>query len=443
MLLSVRGTTADGSSEALASPVLQTTAMFVAMLLALPLHAFIAWRERTAASKGAYETIVDTPPVPTPTWVYLLMMAPSLFDMLATGLCMFGLVAVNVSVYQMLRGGSSIAFTSLLKHFCLPGEGLAVHNWAGVALCLVSIVLCGVSVTLDADNSSGSDAAGEQQAPAMLGISPTLGVLLILSGGLVQALQYVFEERVMGADVGLAPLLVVGLEGFWGTALCVGLVLPLVPNLPGNDHGHLEDPLNSLRVMAASPGVQHCFFLYMAFIFAYNALSVMVTKELNSVWHSILDLWRPLTVWGLNLAVFYAAKGVQGGGGGAPPAGLGEAWKFPSSWVQLLAMAVLLFGTAVYNGSVALPQALYRALGWHDAPTPRQLTTPVLTRSPLLVHSIEAREGPGGVTPGRRGSSGGRGGSRAGQQGMSAKDRLAVALPPHQGLGARRNTNQV
>jgi len=404
----------------------------------------MAWRERTATSKGAYETIVDAPPAPTPTWVYLLMMAPSLFDMLATGLCMFGLVAVNVSVYQMLRGGSSIAFTSLLKHFCLPGEGLAVHNWAGVALCLVSIVLCGVSVMLDADDSSGggNDTAGEQQAPASLGISPTLGVLLILSGGLVQALQYVFEERVMGADVGLAPLLVVGLEGFWGTALCVGLVLPLVSNLPGNDHGHLEDPLNSLRVMAASPGVQHCFFLYMAFIFAYNALSVMVTKELNSVWHSILDLWRPLTVWGLNLAAFYAAKGVEGS---APPEGLGEAWKFPSSWVQLLAMVVLLFGTAVYNGSVALPQALYRALGWHDAPTPRQLTTSVLTRSPLLVHSIEAREGAGGVTPGRRGASSSRSGGSSGvsQQGMSAKDRLAVALPPHQGLGARRNTDQV
>jgi hypothetical protein len=427
MLLSVRGTAADGSSEALASPLLQTTAMFIAMLLALPLHFFVEWRERAATAKGGYQAIVGVPAPPTPAWVYFAMVAPSIFDMLATGLCMFGLVAVNVSVYQMLRGGSSIAFTSLLKHFCLPGEGLAVHNWAGVALCLVSIVLCGVSVALDPGSSGSSDdAAAEQLAAANLGVTPSLGVGLILGGGLVQALQYVFEERVMGADVGLAPLLVVGLEGLWGTVLCAGLVLPLVAVLPGADHGHLEDPLNSLSLMAASPGVQLCFGAYLAFIFAYNALSVMVTKELNAVWHSILDLWRPLTVWGLNLAAFYGA------GPASVPAGLGEAWRVPSSWLQLLAMGVLLFGTAVYNGSVALPQALYRRVGL-DRPTPRMLKSPALTRSPLLVRSIEAREAIG--TPGSSG-----GGSVA--QAMSAKERLAVVLPLHQGLGARRNTDQ-
>jgi hypothetical protein len=30
-----------------------------------------------------------------------------------------------------------------------------------------------------------------------------------LTGGVVQSMQYVFEERVMNEDVGLAPLLVV------------------------------------------------------------------------------------------------------------------------------------------------------------------------------------------------------------------------------------------
>ena len=46
------------------------------------------------------------------------------------------------------------------------------------------------------------------------------GVVLILLGALVQSLQYAFEEKVMSADVGAPPLLVIGMEGFWGTVVC-------------------------------------------------------------------------------------------------------------------------------------------------------------------------------------------------------------------------------
>ena len=39
-----------------------------------------------------------------PLSMYGLLVIPSLFDLVATALCMFGLRYVNVSVYQMLRG---------------------------------------------------------------------------------------------------------------------------------------------------------------------------------------------------------------------------------------------------------------------------------------------------------------------------------------------------
>jgi hypothetical protein len=182
---------------------------------------------------------------------------------------MFGLVSIKVSLYQMLRGGSSIAFTSSLKHFCIPGDGLQPHNWVvrsfllaclfvswlvhceddgwlktptleplpegtqntlrtseflpssalhgsndsltsarcgvqGVALCVVSILLCGVSVMFE------GDPVGHASLPQKHTHGGKAGVCLILMGGLVQSLQYVFEERVMSDDMGLAPMLVVG-----------------------------------------------------------------------------------------------------------------------------------------------------------------------------------------------------------------------------------------
>ncbi len=65
------------------------------MLLAWPIHGIGVALEN---SRG-YQAI--KPNAPTPLWIYFVMAAPSVFDMVATALCMFGLVSVKVSIYQM------------------------------------------------------------------------------------------------------------------------------------------------------------------------------------------------------------------------------------------------------------------------------------------------------------------------------------------------------
>jgi hypothetical protein len=68
---------------------------------------------------------------------------------------------------------------------------------------------------------------------------------------------------------------------------------------------------------------------------------------------AILDNFRPITVWGTDMFIYYAI---------AESGNFGEPWT-QWSWVQLLGMAVLLFGTAVYNapnpGSVRLKGQWY------------------------------------------------------------------------------------
>ena len=79
------------------------------------------------------------------------------------------------------------------------------------------------------------------------------------------------------------------------------------------------------------------FLLYFLSIFFYNALAVLVTFMLNSVWHAILDNFRPITVWGTDLFIFYVIT-----------TAFGEEWT-KWSYVQLAGLFVLLYGTAVYN----------------------------------------------------------------------------------------------
>ena len=57
---------------------------------------------------------VSSADITIPTWMYFFLAIPSLFDTLATFLCMTGLRYIDVSIYQMLRG-SGIIFVALMK----------------------------------------------------------------------------------------------------------------------------------------------------------------------------------------------------------------------------------------------------------------------------------------------------------------------------------------
>ena len=74
-----------------------------------------------------------------------------------------------------------------------------------------------------------------------------------------------------------------------------------------------------------------------------NPAEVHITQFLSSIWHAILDNFRPVTVWLTGLAMHYMLD---------PE--LGESWN-PLSYIQLAGMCVLFLGTAIYNGSVVVP----------------------------------------------------------------------------------------
>ena len=122
-----------------------------------------------------------------------------------------------------------------------------------------------------------------------------------------------------------------------------------------------------------SQDIQRMFLLYFVAIFSYNLLAVLVTYMLDSVWHAILDNFRPISVWGVDLALFYVVTS------GA----FGEAWAYPGSYVQVAALGVLLYGTAVYNGSVKVPGCSYPP----DAQQPQLLSPMVVRASPALASS--------------------------------------------------------
>jgi len=169
---------------------------------------------------------------------------------------------------------------------------------------------------------------------------PRLGILFIVLSCIVQGSQYVFEEKVMEAfDV--PPLVVVGMEGFWGCIMILCL-WPICYMIPGTDKGSLENMSDALVMLRNSSFITTLCGVFFVSVSLYNVFAVYVTFFLNSIWHAILDNFRPVSVWATDLALYYLIT-----------SGLfGESWRYPASYLQLFGMLVLFFGTAVYNGSI-------------------------------------------------------------------------------------------
>jgi len=360
VMMDMHGIGMTGETEQFSKPIFQTFGMFVGMTFGVVMHwsvlyfrvPFPGYNHASPSTNSKDHPTESTSLVPKdansdsknsgqiPLSMYFYLAIPSVFDLAATALCMLGLRYLDVSIYQLLRG-SGVVFVALMKDRFL-GDRLYKFQWLGVVLNVVSVILVGVTAILASSTKTHADVA---QADVIWGI------VLVLAGAFVQALQYVFEEKVMSMDIPAPPLLLIGMEGVWGSVLCLLVVYPLAYYLPGDDHGSYEHFGNTMAMILNTKSIQIMFGVYFVAIFGYNLFAVLVTFLLNSIWHAILDNFRPITIWLADMFIFYFINEA-----------FGEAW-IKESWLQLLGMAVLLYGTSIYNaphpGSVWLQGEWY------------------------------------------------------------------------------------
>ncbi|DAZ98480.1 TPA: hypothetical protein N0F65_004917 [Lagenidium giganteum] len=323
----------DGQVKKFEKPIFQTWLMFAAMVFALPIqwgyHWYIErqWRQTNRQGlKYRYKV---------PRKMYFLLALPAAFDLIATFLANIGLLYVTVSVFQLMKC-TVIVFVALLKVFVLK-DRLRGYMWIGIGLNTLAALMVGATSFADADDQVNNANS-----------NPGFGIFMILLSCAVQACQYVFEEKLMDDGGNAPPLVVVGMEGVWGLILTSLVVYPIAYYVPGSDLGSNERFDDAYEMLVNSKLAQLVAFIYIFVILGYNVFAVSVTYLLNSIWHAILDNFRPITVWGTDLLFFYVFT--QGA--------FGEAWTV-WSWLQLAGMMTLLTGTAVYNGTIKLPGFAY------------------------------------------------------------------------------------
>lgn len=198
-----------------------------------------------------------------------------------------------------------------------------------------------------------------------------LGIVLALLGQVVQAAQVAVEEWLL-KDVDLPGLLIVGVEGVWGSLLMLLIVFPVV------GYYNLEDEHDTWTQIMDNRNIQATILVYSFSCATYNVVGMLVTHALSALHRVMLEALRTTIIWAFGLLMYY---GVSSG------SQFGEAWT-PYSYLEVIGFFFLIGGQAVYGAILQIP-----GLRYSDAAVEIQ---PDLLRSPAAVKTMASPLPPAG-----------------------------------------------
>jgi hypothetical protein len=339
-----------GNPHPFRKPWFQTNSMFIGMLLALAVHLvqrlFERRRELESASlllDSSTEDMQAHAAVDQGWKIYFISAAPSCCDLVGTALGNIGLLWIQPSVWQMLRG-SMVLFSSLFCAFILKRPHYPFMWWS-VLIIMIGEVIVGVSSVC----STGAAVQGTSTGQVIIAI------LLTVAAQVVQAGQIVVEDFFMH-DLVVSPVFVVGLEGMWGTILTCAIFLPATYYLPGTEGGGIhEDTLDTFEMLKNSATIVVFVIIYVLVILCYNVTGMFVTSLTSAVVRTILEGVRTMCIWVVQVILHYGFLGSQYGNHNPD---IGEAL---SVWsvMQFTGFALLFTGMLLYNKILKVPWFTY------------------------------------------------------------------------------------
>jgi len=357
LILSMDGKiNAEGDTKQFKKPWFQTEAMFIGMFGCLAVYEVMRCVQRAKAKKEQPEAqqVSETKPLvnsdstrgPKKTemaiWKqYCIVCTPALCDMCATAMMNVALLWIAASVWQMLRG-SMVIFSAIFSKFFLKRELHASH-WIGVAVVAFSLGVVGLAALKSPGLPKSSSSESSEQSSTF---HVALGCALVVFAQVIQASQIVVEEFLL-KEIELHPVLVVGLEGMWGTISC-SILLCFTTYIP-EDYGG-EKTLETLYMFFHNGKILGTGILYAAVILCYNLFGMFVTQYTSAVLRTILEGLRCACIWVTNLFIYYVVVG--------PNSRFGEIWS-DWSYLQFCGFLFLLLGMFVYNGIVRIDGLYY------------------------------------------------------------------------------------
>lgn len=345
-------------------PWFQTLIMFIGEMSCLIGLYYLRWNERRKIIHNYQNRLMVVPSSSVTSknavninqahvchWIFAI---PTILDLIGTSIAGIGLLYVEASIWQMLRG-SLIIFTGLLSKIFLK-KNLKGLQWLGMSVTVIGLILVGLSGVLK--NSSHPNH------------NIILGIILILVGQVFSAIQMIVEEIFLKSR-GFHPLQVVGMEGFYGFFITGLIVLPAMYFIPGNQiGGSYENSLDALYQIGKNVPLMIFSLLYLISIAFYNYFGLSVTKHLTAIHRTLIDACRTIIIWICGLFIYYFFD-----------KDFGEPFDKRYGIFQVDGFLFLIMGTAFYNELLDIPFI------------PKLRKTPTETYPSLVDSGIESVKG--------------------------------------------------
>ena len=322
---------------------------------------------------SSFQSIEDVKQPPRYGKMFWYVCAPAVCDILATILGNVGLLFIDASIWQMLRG-SMVIFSTLFSHFILKRYHYP-YMWWSIVIVVVALIFVGLGAVLA---SSGIGKAGVSTGDVIF------AVFLTVIAQVFQAAEIVVEDFMLH-DMTASPIMIVGVEGFWGTVLCIGIFMPIAqfafPNMDDGNGIH-EDTYDSLLMCKQNPIIILFSIMYLLVNLGKNLMGMFVIKVTSAVMRTILEGLRTLFVWIFDVILYYSMLGSTLGNHHPD---LGEEWT-KWSWMELGGFILLFTGMLTYNKILYIPGFKYPDDG-EKLLLSTTSATPAMNNDPLIIQS--------------------------------------------------------
>eukprot|EP01010_Urceolus_cornutus_P004312 NODE_662_length_1445_cov_295.104585_g500_i0.p1 GENE.NODE_662_length_1445_cov_295.104585_g500_i0~~NODE_662_length_1445_cov_295.104585_g500_i0.p1 ORF type:complete len:436 (+),score=120.70 NODE_662_length_1445_cov_295.104585_g500_i0:59-1309(+) len=329
-----------GCQRKFSKPWFQVETMFIGMFLCLVVYEAKRWWEgRQAAKAEELQPLVGKGEgqVKRDWSVYLKILGPGICDLFATWCTSAALLFIPASVWQMMRG-SMVIFSSIECVVFLKRK-LKPYNWCGVGIVVFALCLVGVAAVMSSAETSTTSSS-----------QTVMGMSLVLFGQILQASQVVIEDLLLH-DYEVSAVLIVGVEGFWGTLITSFIMIPIVRLLPGQEgNGIREDIVDTMTMLGNTPSLIWIAIGYTFAVCAYNMTAMLVTQQTSAVVRTIMEACRTACIWVVQVILYYSLDGTEYGA-------THEVGEQLTKWsaLQAVGFGFLVLGSMVYGAVIKLP----------------------------------------------------------------------------------------
>ncbi|CAI2370604.1 unnamed protein product [Moneuplotes crassus] len=246
-------------------------------------------------------------------WIWLVI--PAFCNFCAIPLMNLGLIMINASVYQMMRGG--LIFITAVSAIIFLKARLHRHHWTALTAIIMGVTLVGLSSVLGT-NSKNSNIV--------------LGICLLLISQFFSATHWIIEEKILKTHY-IHPFRMVGWQGIW--SLLMTTIMVIIANFIKCDaaycsDGRLENVPLAITQMREKPIIIMYLILLIICICAFQCSGVYTTKYGSSAQRCTIDIARIILIWGFFLA--YPGEGHES-----------------FEYIEFIGFIGIIIGTIIYN----------------------------------------------------------------------------------------------